>query len=200
MGKVRLTVFASGFGSTLEYLLKYEKREKPKWRVIGVVSDNPSARALKVAEDYGIQHALISRREYLTAGDFDKAILRAVHAQRPDIIFLLGYLKMIGSDLTQEFAGRMFNSHPSLLPKHGGKGMFGRAVHDSVVRAGDFESGVTIHEVNDRYDDGRTLLQQRVPINPAWSVEELEEKIKAIEKELIVVFLNNYCSRRGGPA
>lgn len=195
MEKVKITVFASGFGSTLEHLLKYEMREQPRWQVIGVVSDNPKARALKVAEDYGIQHALVSRREYSTMSDFDKAILNAVHAQKPNIVFLLGYLKMIGKNLTDEFAGRIFNSHPSLLPKHGGKGMFGRAVHDSVVRSGDFESGVTIHEVNDRYDEGRTLLQQRVPVSPAWSVEELEEKIKAIEKELIVVFLNNYCSK-----
>jgi len=194
MEKIKISVFASGFGSTLEHVLNYAKQKDPKWSVVGLVCDNPNARALDIAKQHGLQHALVSRREFTELAKFDEAILSAVRGQKPDIIFLLGYLKMVGPDLVKDFRGRIFNTHPSLLPKHGGKGMFGHAVHDSVIRAGDLESGVTIHEVNDRYDEGQVLMQKRVPVDRSWSVDELENKIKAVEKDLIIEFLNSYCS------
>ena len=190
MAKIKITALASGFGSTVEHLLNYEKREKPAWTIIGVVSENPKARVLEVAKRFGITPTLLPWCNYSSREAFAAAMLDAVERQNPDVIFLLGFLKKVGPSLIHRYPHRIFNTHPSLLPKYGGKGMFGRIVHESVLSSGDKESGVTIHEVSENYDEGRVLLQKKISIESGWSADELEEKIKAIEKNAIVEFLN----------
>ena len=190
MAKIKITALASGFGSTVEHVLDYEKREQPEWTIIGVVSENPKARVLEVAKRFGIMSTLLPWRNYSNREAFDGAVLKAVEKQNPDVIFLLGYLKKISPALIKLYPKRIFNTHPSLLPKYGGKGMFGRAVHESVIRSKGRESGVTIHEVSENYDEGRILLQKKISVDSGWSVDDLEEKIKTLEKNTVVEFLN----------
>jgi phosphoribosylglycinamide formyltransferase-1 len=100
-----------------------------------------------------------------------------------DIILLAGYMKLIPKDWTKAFAHRIVNIHPALLPKYGGKGMYGRRVHQAVSESGDLESGITIHLVNERYDEGAIVAQFKVQVTPGEPAEEIESKVRALEQE-----------------
>ncbi len=196
--KLKVLAFASGYGSTLEHLLKYETSQNPQWTVTGVVCDNPRARALTVAKQYARAAVLVSRQDFKSGTEFDHAIFKAVEQQSPDVIFLLGYLKKVDAKLINSFSGRIFNSHPSLLPKYGGKKMYGRAVHEAVLRAGELETGVTLHEVNENYDSGRVRVQKKIQIKSSWTVDEVENAVKIFEKQTIVEFLNQIAGAGAG--
>jgi phosphoribosylglycinamide formyltransferase-1 len=117
-------------------------------------------------------------------------LIESIETFKPDFILLAGYLKKIEENVIRNFAGRMFNSHPSLLPKYGGHGMYGSNVHKQVFQNKEKISGVTIHEVNEEFDQGRIVFQQPIDIQPCKSWEEVESLVKSLEKEFLVDCLN----------
>lgn len=182
-----LVIFASGNGSTLQAVIDSIHRQELKATISLVVSDNPNAYALKRAQDNNIPTYIIQNKKF-EARDLE---LSHILAKYPiDLIVLAGYLKMIGPNLLQKYT--LINTHPSLLPKFGGKGMHGMHVHEAVIEAKEKVSGATIHFVNQEYDKGSIISQTKVSVLPQDTAKTLSSKVQAAEKIQLVEVLNRF--------
>lgn len=168
----RLAVLLSGSGRTLQNLIDRIADGRLHATIAGVGSNRDDAFGLQRALENGIEARVLKDASATWAwiGELDV-----------DLVVLAGYLKLL--PIVPEFAGRVLNIHPSLLPRHGGKGMHGDRVHQAVLAAGDAETGCTVHLCDDRYDEGRVLIQARVPALPADTVTELAARVFAAECE-----------------
>ncbi len=147
-----------------------------------VISNNARAGALKYANEAGIPALNLSTKNH--SESLDDAITEALKSHAVDWVILVGYMKKIGAKLLEEFHGKIFNIHPSLLPKHGGKGMFGIHVHESVLASGETETGVTIHLVDEEYDQGRVLAQEVVKVEEGDDAAALAARVLKVEHQL----------------
>ena len=147
-----------------------------------VISNNAAAGALEYAREAGIPAFHLSTQTH--SEKLDDAITDTLKSHAVDWVILAGYMKKIGPKLLEKFQGKIFNIHPSLLPKYGGKGMFGIHVHESVLASGDSKTGVTIHLVNGEYDQGRVLAQERVPVEEGDTPEILAARVLKLEHQL----------------
>jgi len=176
MPKVRLAIFASGSGSNAENLYKYFHGH-PGIEIALIASNNPNAFVLERARKLKVEELVFNRSDLQ---DQD-AFIHTLEAHRIDGIVLAGFLLLVPEYLVQAFPDRILNIHPALLPAYGGKGMYGHHVHEAVISNGEKESGISIHLVNERYDDGNILAQYRCPILPADSPEDLASRIHELE-------------------
>lgn len=182
-----LVVFASGNGSTLQSIIDSINHHELEAQISLVVSDNPNAYALKRAEANHIDTYIIQNKNF-TQRDLE---LSDVLSKYPiDLIVLAGYLKMIGPNLLEKYT--IINTHPSLLPKYGGKGMHGMHVHQAVIDAQEKYSGATIHFVNQEYDKGNIISQTKVEVLPSDTAESLSQKVQAAEKIQLIQVLNRF--------
>lgn len=154
-------------------------------RVAIVISNNTESMALKRAERHGVKSAHLSGTKYRRFEELDATICSHLVGEEVDIVLLAGYLKKVGPITLHKFNGRIFNIHPALLPTYGGKGMYGRHVHEAVLEAGELETGVSVHLVDAEYDTGPVVAQCRVPVEPGDSVETLSARVH--ERELLFV-------------
>lgn len=181
----RLAVFASGGGSNLGALLAAAAEGRFEGAPLAlVVTDRDACGALDRARAAGVATAVVSPADYATPEAFGEALLGVLDEERVDVVLLAGYLKQIPPSVVRAFDGRMLNVHPSLLPAHGGAGMYGRRVHESVLAAGEAESGCTIHLVSEAYDDGPILAQVRVPVLEGDTPETLAARVLEEEHKL----------------
>jgi phosphoribosylglycinamide formyltransferase-1 len=162
-----------------------------------VISNNADSGALRRARAAGAPVANLSGKTHPDPAELDRAIRDALAAADADIVLLAGYMKKLGPLTLGTYAGRIINTHPSLLPKHGGQGMYGMHVHRAVIAAGDSVSGVTVHHVEDDYDTGPALAQCRVAVMPADTPESLAQRVQASERQMIVKVLGKLS--RGEP-
>lgn len=176
---VRIVILASGTGSNAQKIMEYFQGSEDA-SVIAVFSNNPRAGVLEKAAKAGVFHAVMEKEQYSQGTVLRDLLL----AHRADLVVLAGYLKLIPAEVVAAFPERIINIHPSLLPKYGGKGMYGGKVHEAVMKNGDSFSGITIHFVNERYDDGAIILQKKVPIQAGWKQEDLEAAIHHLEHAL----------------
>ena len=176
--KYKLAVLASGNGTNAEEIFKYF-RSHSAIEVTLLMSNNPNAFVLQRAKNYRVKTLVFDRRE------FSEGTLIAKSLSESGIthLVLAGFLWLIPSYLLQLFPGRIINVHPALLPKYGGKGMYGSRVHEAVKAAGDLETGITIHLVNDRYDEGKILFQGRCTIHGSLTPEQIAECVHKLEHE-----------------
>lgn len=175
---VRIAVFASGTGSNAVNIIRYFRSGGRAAEVALVVCNNPYAEVIARSRELGVPVSVLTRAE-INSPD---VIFPLMDSYGVDVIVLAGFLQMLPAFLTGRFAGKIVNIHPSLLPKYGGKGMYGRHVHEAVVRAGETETGITVHLVNDRYDDGRILFQASVPVAPDDTPADVEAKVRELER------------------
>jgi len=161
------------------------KKGKLKAEVVVVISNNTNAKVLKIAKNRGTDTHVINDKLYPDE-NLDMKITELLNKYECDYIFLSGYMKKIETNLISTFKNKIINSHPALLPKYGGKGMYGRFVHENIIRAKEKESGVTIHFVNEEYDKGEFILQKSIKIEENCSVDELENNIKELESWSII--------------
>lgn len=143
-----------------------------------LASNRPGAGANAIGEEYGIPVFPITRDNMA-----DGTLLQTLLHHAVDFVVLAGFLRKVPADITSHFRNSIVNIHPSLLPRHGGQGMYGRHVHEAVINAGDKETGITIHYVNEYYDEGDIIFQARVPVAPGDRPEGVELKVRALEKE-----------------
>ncbi len=174
----RIAIFASGKGSNADSLCTYLVNHA-SIKVELILSDRKEAGVFAVAEKHGVQ-AIYLNKELLTNPDQVVALLKEHHI---DVLVLAGYLKLVPKEWIAAYPRKVFNLHPALLPKFGGKGMYGMHVHRAVAAAGEKETGITIHEVNEHYDEGKIIFQARTAVEPTDSPERIAEKIAALEKE-----------------
>jgi phosphoribosylglycinamide formyltransferase-1 len=172
---INLAIFASGNGSNAENLIHYFQASE-KIAVIAIFCNNPNAGVLKRAERLNTP-AIVFSKEDINGSE----VLNKLATLKVDAIVLAGFLWKIPDRLVRHYENRIINIHPSLLPKYGGKGMYGSHVHRAVLRSGDTESGVTIHLVNQEFDRGRILYQARCPVREGDTPDSLAERIHKLE-------------------
>jgi phosphoribosylglycinamide formyltransferase 1 len=172
---IRIAILASGSGTNAQRLMEHFK-DLPLAEVVLVGCDQPSAGVLARAWDFGVP-------SYLFEGGLlkDGTVLRELQGQRVDLVVLAGFLRLIPAEMVRAYPRRILNIHPALLPKYGGKGMYGMHVHRAVIAKAEPESGITIHYVNERYDKGEHLFQAKCPVLPNDTPESLAARIHALE-------------------
>ena len=192
---MRIAVLASHEGSVLQAMLDACADARIAARIVLVVSTNSDSGALRRAREAGIAARHLSAATHPDPGALDRAIADALDAASVDLVILAGYMKRLGPTVLQRYAGRLLNTHPSLLPKFGGAGFYGRRVHDAVLASGDQESGATVHWVTGDYDTGPIVAQTRVPIDANETALSLETKVKAVERTLLIETLATLARR-----
>ncbi len=185
----QIAIFASGAGSNAQQLIDHF-RGSALATVSLVVCNKPGAGVLDIAAREGIPTLLLDRQTFLHTNTY----VQALQARHIDLIVLAGFLWKVPANLVQAFPRRIINIHPALLPRYGGKGMYGHFVHEAVIAAGETESGITIHYVNEQYDDGPPILQERCPITPADTPETLARKVQALEHRWYPVIVERLLS------
>ena len=172
----KIAVFASGAGSNAENLIKYFST-KNSGKVVLVLSNKPHAPVLERAAKLGVESTIFDRDEFYTSGK----VLKMLTERDVDFVVLAGFLWFIPGYLTRAFDGCIVNIHPALLPAYGGKGMYGDRVHSAVLEAGEKESGITIHYVNEMYDSGDIIFQARCPVLPGDDIHSLAARVHELE-------------------
>ncbi|MFW3413069.1 phosphoribosylglycinamide formyltransferase [Aliarcobacter butzleri] len=182
----KIGILASYNGSGFETIQKAIENKILDAKVVVIITNNTNAGVLEKAESYDIPYFIINDKRY-PGQDIDDKITRLLLEFGCDYIFLSGYMKKIESKLLKAYPNKIINTHPAILPSiYGGVGMYGRFVHEAVIKNGEKESGVTIHFVNEVYDEGEKILVKKLKLEENETVDTLEEKIKNLEKEAIV--------------
>lgn len=183
--KIRIGVLVSGGGSNFEALTQACRGgEVPDAEVALVISHKPGVGALERAGRLGVESMVIEPREFPNRVTYFARLAEEFVRREVGVVCLAGFLLKLEATLLQPFHGRIINIHPALLPKYGGAGMYGHLVHEAVLKAGDKESGCSVHLVDDEYDHGKVLMQARVPVEPGDTAETLAARILAEEHKL----------------
>lgn len=156
-----------------------------------LVSNNPDSKALEWALELNLKAAVINAKN---SADPDRTIAHLLADHNIDLVVCSGYMKLIGPETIDAVHGAILNTHPALLPLYGGKGMYGRHVHQAVFDAKDTETGVTIHLVDGEYDHGRVIAQKRLPVGNGESVDDIENKVKSAEPDFYIETLQKILS------
>jgi phosphoribosylglycinamide formyltransferase 1 len=187
---MRLGILVSGRGSNLEAVLDAVADGRlPNVEPVLVIGNRPDIRALEVAARRGVAWRLLRRSDFADGEMRDAAIGRALEEAGCELVLLAGYDQLLRPGYFAAFTGRTINIHPSLLPRHGGTGMMGLAVHAAVLAAGEAETGVTIHEVTPLLDAGPLIAQARVEVRAGESPSELAERVLEVEHRVVVEVL-----------
>jgi len=171
----RIILFASGSGTNVENIIKYFQTNT-QVEVVSIFTNNPLAGVIDLIGPMKISTKIFDKVQ-LNDGELSQEI----EFLNPDLIVLAGFLLKMPLDFTTTFSGKIINIHPSLLPKHGGKGMYGDYVHESVKEAGDKETGISIHYVNEYYDEGSIIFQAKVEVQEEDSIKEIADKVRRLE-------------------
>ncbi|MDY3069283.1 MAG: phosphoribosylglycinamide formyltransferase [Parabacteroides sp.] len=174
----KIAVFASGAGTNAENIIRYFV-DSEKMKVVLVLSNNRKAGVHFRVNALGVPSFVFTREEFAEG----IPILDKLSEYEVDFIVLAGFMCFVSAPLLKAFPGRIVNIHPSLLPKFGGKGMYGIHVHEAVVKSGEKESGITIHYINERYDEGAIIFQTSCPVFPNDTPEDLATRVHALEYE-----------------
>ncbi len=180
----KISIWVSGSGSNLERIIQACRSKEIPASVVLVISDRPGIPALERAQKHSIPTVVVSRRDFESEGAYSLSILELLKKYRIDLIALAGYLRKAPDEVVRTYRGRIINIHPALLPNFGGKGLYGKAVHEAVLKAGEKESGATVHYVDEVYDHGAVILQKRAPVLPSDTPETLAERVHQIEYEI----------------
>ena len=174
----QIVIFASGSGTNAENLIGYFQ-DRSGASVVQVLTNNPRAKVIDRCNRLKVSCVVFNRTAFFQTDD----VLDLLKLKSPDLIVLAGFLWMIPEKIIKAFPGKIINIHPALLPKYGGKGMYGMHVHEAVISNKESESGISIHHVNERYDEGAVIFQAKCSVDPSDSAEDLAAKIHQLEME-----------------
>jgi phosphoribosylglycinamide formyltransferase 1 len=183
---LRIAVLASHEGTTLQSIIDACAERRIDGRVVAVISNNSGSGALRRAAAADIETFHLSAVTHSGGDSLDAAICGALQRARADVIFLAGYMKRLGPRTLAAFPARILNTHPALLPRFGGQGMFRDRVFEAVLAGVESESGASVHLVDAEYDTGAVVSQERIRVLPGDTVESLKARVQACERELIV--------------
>ena len=172
----RIAVFASGTGTNAKNLIEHFELHRDA-QVTLLVCNRADAGAVAIAQEHGVETLIVSREEFFT----EHSIVKKLKNRGIDVIVLAGFLWLIPEKLISAFPDRIINIHPALLPKFGGKGMYGKKVHEAVLANGEKETGITIHFVNENFDEGKPIAQFGCEISPCDSVEKISGRVQELE-------------------
>lgn len=186
----RIAIFASGTGSNARKIIEYFK-EHPNISVDLIVANKPDAPVLAMAQEKGIDTLVINRAEFYQS----RSVLEVLEKAEISFLVLAGFLWLVPSYLVEGYPDRMVNIHPALLPKYGGKGMYGMHVHRAVKDAGEKETGITIHLVNEAYDEGDAVFQAVCTVDESDTPEQIAGKVRQLEHEHFAPVIERYIKR-----
>lgn len=176
--KKRIVIFASGNGTNAENIIKYFQRTQFA-EVVLVLSNKKDAKVLERAEKLNVEAVSFKNDELFSK----EGVLEILKTSEPDLIVLAGFLLKFPEIIIKEFPNKVINIHPALLPKYGGKGMYGNFVHESVLKNGEEETGITIHYINEDYDEGVIISQKKVKLSKTETSETIAKKVHDLEYE-----------------
>jgi phosphoribosylglycinamide formyltransferase 1 len=182
----KIAIFASGSGTNAENIIKYFSNKKSA-RVVLVLSNKPEAYVLKRAEALNINTGFFDRNDFYRSD----TVLNRLILSDIDFIVLAGFLWLVPDNILKRFENRIINIHPALLPEYGGKGMYGEKVHSSVIANHETESGITIHYVNQHYDDGSIIFQAKCKVEASDTADSIAVKVHALEYEHFPVVIED---------
>jgi phosphoribosylglycinamide formyltransferase-1 len=171
-----IAIFASGSGSNAQNIAEYFSND-PEIRVSMILANKPDAYVLERAKKLGIDSVVFTRKDFYESD----IVLMVLLKRQIDFVVLAGFLWFVPDYLLKAFPKKIINIHPALLPKHGGKGMYGDKVHQAVIQAGDTRTGITIHYVNDNYDEGEIIFQDSFEVLPEDTAETIAQKVHQLE-------------------
>lgn len=171
----KIVLFASGNGSNVENIIQFFKNNTSV-SIVGIFCNNPRAKVIERAENHKIEATIFNKNELN-----EKLVLQKLNQIQPDLIVLAGFLLKFPSHIIASFPKKIINIHPALLPKYGGKGMYGMHVHQAVIDNHEKETGITIHYVNENYDEGEFIFQHATNIEDCKSPEEIANKVHELE-------------------
>ena len=174
--KKRIAIFASGSGSNAQKLMEYFKKHQEA-EVVIVLTNNPEAYVIQRADNFEIPTHIFDKHEFIETND----IVNLLKNLQINLIVLAGFLWLIPNNLLEEFPNQIINIHPALLPKFGGKGMYGDRIHRTILEAGEVENGITIHFVNEKFDEGEIIYQSRFKISKNDTLETIKFKGQQLE-------------------
>jgi phosphoribosylglycinamide formyltransferase-1 len=193
---LNIGVLASHEGTTLQALLDACREKRLHARISVVISNNSDSGALRRARSAGVPGLHLSSKTHPAEDDLDRAICDGLSEHDVNVVLLAGYMKKLGPRTRERYAGRVINTHPALLPKFGGHGMYGTRVHSAVLEAGERVTGVSVHLVDQDYDSGAVLAQAEVPVEPGDTVETLATRVQARERAFLVEVLAEIAAGR----
>jgi phosphoribosylglycinamide formyltransferase 1 len=186
MRQINIGFMSSHGGTNMQAVLDAIQKGILKAKPCVLISNNSKSKAIERAKSVDMPHYHISQVTHPDPIEHDHLIVDTLKKHEVEYILLVGYMKKLGPHTLKQFSGKIINIHPSLLPKYGGNGMFGRYVHEAVLRNNETESGVTIHLVDEEYDTGRIINQCTIPILVNETVDSLSERILHMEHEILV--------------
>ncbi|TFG75896.1 MAG: phosphoribosylglycinamide formyltransferase [Flavobacteriales bacterium] len=184
--KKQIILFASGSGTNVENIVRHFQ-DSPNIEIRAVLSNNKEAQVLDRCNTLNISAMYFNKTAFLVS-DVVIALLKALE---PDLIVLAGFLLKIPPKLIESFPQKIINIHPALLPKYGGKGMYGSHVHEEVARNHDKETGITLHYVNENYDEGAIIFQKKIALTPDDTASAIAEKVHRLEYEYFPKVIEN---------
>jgi phosphoribosylglycinamide formyltransferase-1 len=186
---IALAIFASGAGTTAQGVIDACAERRIDGAVVLIVSNNGDAPVLERARAAGIPWRHLSAHTHPDQAELGQAMSDALAQAGATHVLLAGYMKKLSPALVEAYAGRIYNTHPALLPAHGGQGMYGDRVHAAVLAAAETRSGATVHLVTEEYDSGPIVGQVEVPVLPGDDVATLGERVRAAERKMLVEVL-----------
>jgi phosphoribosylglycinamide formyltransferase-1 len=187
--KCKLAIFASGSGSNAEAIIK-QFINHPEIEISTIYSNNADAFVLERAKKYNIPTIVFTKSEFIEPTFRSKLIEEAY-----DLLILAGFMWLVPPAIVAAFYNKIINIHPALLPNYGGKGMYGHFVHQAVIDNNETESGITIHYVNDHYDEGDIIFQAKCKVSNTDTANSLAEKIHYLEHQHYPVIIQNLCDK-----
>jgi len=191
----RIAIFASGSGTNAENIIKHFKANGKAIAEV-VLCNNPKALVIERAKALHTPSMVFTKQDLYDSQKIENLLVRL----KIDLIVLAGFLWLLPASLIKKFPGRIINIHPALLPKHGGKGFYGSKVHEAVMQSGEKKSGITIHFVNDKFDDGEIIFQASCDIEPGDTPSTLAEKIHKLEHEHYPIIIDNLLEKMNHPS
>lgn len=183
----KIAVLISGNGSNLEALIDACKKNVINGSIDIVISNNPDAYGIQRAKNHSINYKIIDNNRFETREDFDQALVEELKDSNPNLIVLAGFMRILSSVMTEAFRNKIINIHPSLLPKYPGLD-----THNSVIKNGDLNHGITIHFVNEVLDGGQIIAQGEISVNANETSEELKTRIHAIEHVMLPIVVSKF--------
>lgn len=171
-----IVIFASGSGTNAQNICE-QFASHPQIKVAALFCNNPKAQVIERMQPFSVPVHVFTRNEYQTENVFTDLLAQ----YKPDLIVLAGFLWLIPEYLVKSYPDKIVNIHPALLPKFGGKGMYGHHVHEAVLAAKEKEHGITIHFVNEKYDEGMPIFQAKFDVKPEYTLADIQKQIAALE-------------------
>ncbi len=182
----RIAIFASGSGTNAEQIIRHFKTNGKAITEV-VLANNPNAVVIERAKNLHTPSFIFTKEDFYKSDKIEKLLQRL----QIDLIVLAGFLWLVPESLIKKYPGKIINIHPALLPQHGGKGFYGAKVHEAVIRSGDKKSGITIHYVNEKFDEGKIIFQATCDIDENETAETLAAKIHKLEHEHYPTVIEN---------